>query len=344
MAVRSLPSVFDDLAAPWDALVPRAARLGPFPTPAWCRLWWRHLGSVDGAAPRIEVVRRGDALVAVVPLYVEADGQGPSRVLFFGGRDVTDYTGPAASQDGLAAAADAAVGVVEEDGLVLECLSTPDDLGFADALVASASSRGLAVSRDPTEPAPFLELPSDMDGYLDSLDGKDRHELRRKLRRFEREVGPPRLRRAGADTVADDLELFFGWHRRAPGEKGTFMTPRREAFFRAIADEYLPRGRLALDVLEGGGGPVAASFSFLVDDTVYLYNSSFEPTAYRWSPGVVLLAALIERSISDGLSRLDFLKGEERYKFQLGAVRRSLSSVRVGPKGSPTGAARSGDA
>jgi CelD/BcsL family acetyltransferase involved in cellulose biosynthesis len=44
---------------------------------------------------------------------------------------------------------------------------------------------------------------------------------------------------------------------------------------------------------------------------------------------MVHLWALIDRSISDGLARLDFLKGSERYKFQLGGSPRTLSSVRV---------------
>ena len=46
---------------------------------------------------------------------------------------------------------------------------------------------------------------------------------------------------------------------------------------------------------------------------------------------MVLLAGLIRRSIDDGLTRLDFLEGRERYKFQLGGVARPLSSVRIHP-------------
>ena len=45
-----------------------------------------------------------------------------------------------------------------------------------------------------------------------------------------------------------------------------------------------------------------------------------------WSGlGIVLIAAMIERSIADGLVRFDFLKGDERYKYHLGAVERPLS-------------------
>ena len=105
------------------------------------------------------------------------------------------------------------------------------------------------------------------------------------------------------------------------------MSPARERFFRRLADAALSAGWLALDILEADGRPVAAGFSFVMADTVYLYNSSLDGDAYHWSPGMVLLAELIKRSIADGLHRLDFLKGNERYKFQLGGVPRTLSSV-----------------
>jgi CelD/BcsL family acetyltransferase involved in cellulose biosynthesis len=172
-----------------------------------------------------------------------------------------------------------------------------------------------------------------MDGYFASLDKKERHELRRKLRRFEREVGPPRLQRADDKTLAAHLETFLGWHRQAPGQKASFMDDRRESFFRRVGAEFHARGELALDVLDGGGTPVAAGFSFVVGDTVYLYNSSLDPAFVRDSPGMVLLSCLIERAIADGLRRLDFLKGSERYKFQLGGVARTLSSVTVAAAG-----------
>jgi CelD/BcsL family acetyltransferase involved in cellulose biosynthesis len=327
MVIRTDSSALLDLSGPWDDLVPVEARLGPFPTSAWCRLWWSHLGAVDGNELRVATVVEGEELVAVVPLYLETARR---RLLFFGGRDVTDYTGPTAMSEHLIAAAAAALEAAEAEQAVLECLSTPDDLGFADALVSEADRLGAPAKRFASEPAPFLDLPAEVGAFYEGLGGKERHELRRKLRRFEREAGEPRLRRADAGHLEQDLELFFRWHRAAPGAKALFMSPPREAFFRAVAADFLRREWLAFDILQGGNTPIAAAFSFVVGDTIYLYNSAFEPEAQRWSPGMVLLALLIERAIRDGLRRLDFLKGGERYKYQLGGIPRALSTVSVG--------------
>ena len=47
------------------------------------------------------------------------------------------------------------------------------------------------------------------------------------------------------------------------------------------------------------------------------------------SPGLVLVAKLIERSMSEGMRRFDFLRGRERYKFDLGAEALPLHSMTI---------------
>ena len=330
IVVTTDPLALTELGPRWDALVDSSSRLGPFPLSSWSRLWWRHL-KPDHAELRLATVGRGEELVAVAPLWVGRDGDGSSMATFIGDADVTDYTGPAVSSAAADVAAALAIEVARREGAVLDCRSTPDDFGFGAALEKAAGDAGLVVERMETEPAPVLDLPSDIESYFGALDKKERHELRRKIRRFENEIGPARLDRADASSIEQHLELFFGWHRKAPGDKAGFMTAEREAFFRAVASDFMAQGTLALDVLYGGDIPVAAGFSFVIGGTVYLYNSSLDPDRVRDSPGMVLLAGLIRRSIDDGLTRLDFLKGRERYKFQLGGVARPLSSVRIHP-------------
>ena len=111
--------------------------------------------------------------------------------------------------------------------------------------------------------------------------------------------------------------------RAAPGEKGGFLTPRIEAFLRAVA----PLGRL--DVLEVAGRPLAVTLGFQSARTYHLYNMAFEQSARALSPGIVLLGALIERAIGDGLERFDFMRGLERYKLELGATPQQLIRLRV---------------
>ena len=101
------------------------------------------------------------------------------------------------------------------------------------------------------------------------------------------------------------------------------MTDQRVAFFRAL----LAEAGASIDLLSVGDRPVAAAFGFAESQAYYLYNSAYDPAFAEAGPGFVLLAAMIERSISDGLARFDFLKGDERYKYRLGAVERPLSVI-----------------
>jgi CelD/BcsL family acetyltransferase involved in cellulose biosynthesis len=80
-------------------------------------------------------------------------------------------------------------------------------------------------------------------------------------------------------------------------------------------------------ILTPGGRIAAAGFSYHGDDGYYLYNSAFDRTYADASPGVVLIASLIEFAIEEGQMIFDFLKGDETYKFRLGARPRPLFEV-----------------
>jgi CelD/BcsL family acetyltransferase involved in cellulose biosynthesis len=91
----------------------------------------------------------------------------------------------------------------------------------------------------------------------------------------------------------------------------------------------MPLGWLRLDLLEIGDRAVASTFSFERDGVFYLYNSAFEMDAASISPGFVLVSELIKSAIDRKVRAFDFLRGPERYKYQLGAQAVPLHNVRV---------------
>jgi CelD/BcsL family acetyltransferase involved in cellulose biosynthesis len=91
----------------------------------------------------------------------------------------------------------------------------------------------------------------------------------------------------------------------------------------------MPRGWLRLDFLEIGGRAIATTFGFQVEKTLYLYNSAYEPELARISPGLFLVSELVRGAIEEGLEVFDFLRGPERYKYQLGSQAVPLNNVRV---------------
>ena len=113
------------------------------------------------------------------------------------------------------------------------------------------------------------------------------------------------------------------------------MRPEIATFFERLAEEFDPLGWLQLDFLEVGERAVASTFSFRLGHTLYLYNSAYEPEASRLSPGLVLVSEMVKRSTQDDeIEVFDFLRGPERYKYQLGSEAVPLNNVRVLKRGS----------
>mgnify|MGYP001824642062 CR=1 FL=1 len=99
------------------------------------------------------------------------------------------------------------------------------------------------------------------------------------------------------------------------------MTDAMEEFFLSL---HSTAGGLIDVLLDGSDRPASAIFSFEDADGFYLYNSAFEPELRSLSPGNVMLSHLIEQAINNGKRLFDFLKGDETYKFRLGATARPL--------------------
>lgn len=292
-----------ELATPSFDLPPVAAAVGPFPGRAFVTAWWEHAARSD----HLMIADDGQALLALV-----RDGD---VVRFAGDADLTDYHSPLG-----AGVPDLVVSLVGSlgPGVTLSLDSMPAEA--VDVIVKGLAAAGLKSAVSDHEVAAVLDLPSDPDAYLADLGKKQRHEVRRKRRRFTEALGPPRFARGGPA----EMEAFVRMHRAAAGEKGDFMTPEMEVFFSALLADAGAR----LDVLYGDGDePVAAAVAFEDDDAYYLYNSAYDPAMAEASPGIVLVTGLIDRAIRSGKPRFDFLKGDEQYKFRLGAEARQLYVV-----------------
>jgi CelD/BcsL family acetyltransferase involved in cellulose biosynthesis len=309
---------------PWAAVLACREDPEPFAAPWWSCAWWSCLGGAGD--PRVVAVPGA----GVVALW--RDAAGVVRVM--GGEDVTDYPGPVLAPGGAGAMAAGLLDALGPHGTAWSRLVVHNQRGregFAPALAAEAARRGLPVRlTDDVEPVALLPLPATADAWVSGLGRHARHELARKRRRLARERPGAALRSATPASLDADLDAFVALHRTAPGEKGAFMTPAREAFFRRVAAEAAAAGVLRLDVLEDGGAPLAMMLGFRTLRAFLLYNAALDQAARALSPGIVLVAALVERAIGEGLEVFDFLRGGERYKLELGARLEPLQRVEVG--------------
>jgi CelD/BcsL family acetyltransferase involved in cellulose biosynthesis len=296
----------------WDDLHAASRLRSPFLS--WT--WQAHWAAAFAADRRLDVRRVTDAdgdLVAVLPLYEAA----PGTLELIGGADVSDYLDllARARREEEAWAALLQSRAAEPDRWLLHAVPAASPTLAAMRALTGSCSLTAAVERE--ERCPVLALPSSWDAYLASLSGKHRHELTRKIRRFEREVTDGRV--VSLHTAADveaRLGDFLTLHRASRTGKAKFMDARMETFFRAVIPALAARDGVRLWLLEAGAEPIASFICLEWDDTVGLYNSGFAPARAALSPGLVLLARVIQDAILRRRARFDFLRGEERYKLE----------------------------
>jgi CelD/BcsL family acetyltransferase involved in cellulose biosynthesis len=200
------------------------------------------------------------------------------------------------------------------DALDLHALS-PE----ADAHVGAAAEQlGWQIWHGVEETCPILDLPATWDEYLAGLGKKDRHELRRKLRRLDERPEPAAWAiytpGPGWDAVFDQ---FLALHRLSGTAKAHFMTAQMESFFRRLLAADPCGWEIALLTLDGQ--PAAAYLAARSNGRILLYNSGYDPRFSEWSAGLALLAYHIQAAIATGVAQFDFLRGDERYKYDLGA-------------------------
>jgi CelD/BcsL family acetyltransferase involved in cellulose biosynthesis len=285
-------------------LQPLARAVGPFPLALFLKAWWEGLGG--DRTPLIVEWETG-----MLPLM-----QDGSRLEFLGETDLTDYHSPLG--------ADIELGVRHlvgtlSGGLKMVFDSLPKEA--ADPMLAAIRASGLDPAMDQHIEARVLELPASIEEFYGRVGKKERHELRRKRRRYEEQVGP--IVHTTHHGPGWGFDEFLRLHRLGKGDKGRFMSGDRKRFFTTLASQ--PGWRV--DLLEVGGSAAACLFGWTDGGDYYLYNSSYDPSLQGASPGLVLLVDMIETAIGQGWGRFDFLKGDETYKSRLGAVARPLYRI-----------------
>jgi CelD/BcsL family acetyltransferase involved in cellulose biosynthesis len=258
----------------------------------------------------------------VAALARETDG----TIRFAGGEFTDEQDVVATAGDGHSVANAVAGWIAAEAPRRVRLEFVPEDVPTLPAMAEIFGERGYRVERSRLVASPRLRLPGDFETYVQSLGKKERHELRRKIRRLENATKATFRWAAEAERGAT-LDRFFALHRLSRGAKADFMTPGLERFFRDIADMLAPLGRLRLGVLRAHDEDAAVLFAFAYRGTLALYNAAYDPALASLSIGVVGHAWAIREAIADGLDTYDLLRGNEPYKYDLGATDRWLGRL-----------------
>jgi len=303
---------FDSIISYWDKLRRCLKWDSVFVLPAWLKVWWESFGGE--AELYLRMLWQGKKAIGFVPLQVTGE-----TASFIGSTEVCDYLdfaiAPGIEQGFFKALLEdlSEQGIKKLDLKPLRCDST-----VLTQLVGIAQNQGYEVLCHHEDVSLELDLPPTWNEYLAILKTKQRHEVRRKLRRlWETGSAEHRCVELGRE-VEEYLDIFLRLFSLSKNEKARFMNPNMESFFRSLAKAMAENGLLRMGILQLDNIPVAMTMGFDYNGSHYLYNSAYDPQFDYLSVGVLCKVLCLKESIEKGRKKWNFLKGGEPYKYQLG--------------------------
>lgn len=298
----------------WDCL---------FVLPPWIKAWWKVFGK--GYELYICSVRHRDRLTGIAPLMIR-----DNAAYLIGNEDTCDY-GDFIFRPG------------NETGFLSVLFSHLKKQGIThiylrniqgSSLIRStlAMHENLLKARSECQASDRIygmELPGTWKEYLSLLSLKDRHEIRRKMRRLH-EAGTVKIQVVSRKVDIDSyIDLFIKLFRSNIPEKEKFMTRDMELFFRNLARETVDEGMLKMLVLLIDEYPAAATVCFDYRGDMYLYNNGYDRRYRHLSVGLISKVLSIREGIKLRRKQFNFLKGDEPYKRRLGGTHSQLYNCSI---------------
>jgi CelD/BcsL family acetyltransferase involved in cellulose biosynthesis len=321
---------FEALKPVWDTTLQGCGMDSIFLTHAWLSTYWEHFGRRRQL--RVFAAEQAGQPVAFAPLMLSRSRATRLRRMELLGAGIHDYSDFVVPQNSPSSPLNVlwqAIGAHADQWDVLRLAQVAADSPVAEHVSADENFRVVATEG---ETCPTLTLPPTWRDYLSLVSKNMRSNLSRYPKRlassFEVEY---HLVRA-PDTLDRTLTALFDLHTRRwrqRGLPGVLFSPRRQAFHRALCRRLLETDRLRLFALRLDGREVAVLLNYFYAGKYFFFIGGFDPDYARWSVGTVLFGYAIQHAIEEGAREFDFLRGEEEYKYRLGAQNRHYRTLKV---------------
>jgi CelD/BcsL family acetyltransferase involved in cellulose biosynthesis len=308
---------FSAIKKEWDECLSFSDQATVFLTFDWFYSWWINFG--NGHQLEILLFRDSNGTVdGIAPLMIKKGTLG-----FIASREVTDYCDFVIRQGMEKEIIAVFLLEIKNNSKRLDRLhliNIREESPSLPLLTRLAAELDLSAQVLETEVSLRLDLPESYQSFVSSLSRKNRHELRRKVRKTETLPGIEIKRVSDPGEIRIFLESFISLHRESNPSKAGFWEKKGIAeFFREITSRFSQQGWAELNLLSIDKEPAASLLTFLYNDEVLHYNIAYNPRFAAFSPGIFLFNHSIEKAIGLGKRRVDFLRGREKYKYNFGA-------------------------
>ena len=321
-------------AASWNALVEQSIADTPFSRYEYLSEWWKTLGGGEWRHAELVLVSatENDQLIGLAPLFIaEYDGQ--QALMLVGSIEISEYLDLIVRADDLPRFLSGLLDFLGSQPAgnwsALDWYNLPDASPTLAALKAEAEQRGWTYGEEVYRPTPRIPLNGSFEEYLARLDKKQRHEIRRKMRRAAESEKNVRFHIVdGTPAINAEISSFFDLMVQDPSKKEFLSSTMREQMTVTVQNAHA-QGYLWLAFLEVDGAKTAASLNFDYRNKLWGYNSGVSSEHRELSPGWVLLAHTIQWCCENGRYEFDFMRGDEEYKYRFGGVNRYVMRAKA---------------
>jgi CelD/BcsL family acetyltransferase involved in cellulose biosynthesis len=333
--IHTLPELAS-LEKEWNDLLSLSASHVPFLRHEYLTAWWQGLGGGEWSQAELFVVTGRDEqgkLIGIAPLFRTENRENEQALMLLGSIEISDYLDVIARPEDLQEFSEALLGYLQVEVVpgahLLDWYNILEGSPTLPALRTAAEKLGWEYNEEPLQHCPYIPLPGDWEKYICGIDKKQRHEIRRKIRRSEEYYLPVKwyIVPDGANLEQETEEFLKLMANDA--EKAQFLTPAMRQQIHTIVQAAHKAGWLQLAFIEVNSEKAAGYLNFDYMNHVWVYNSGLNFHFSELSPGWVLLGYLLEWANENQRQSFDFMRGDEQYKYRFGAIDRQVMRVKL---------------
>jgi CelD/BcsL family acetyltransferase involved in cellulose biosynthesis len=302
----------------WNTLVEQSIADTPFSHYEYLSEWWKTLGGGEWQNAELILISatENDQIIGIAPLFI-ADYDSQRALMLVGSIEISDYLDLIVREGDLtrflSGLLDFLISQPDKNWSAIDWYNLPDTSPTLAALKTEAEKRGWTHHEVVYRPTPRIPLNGSFEDYLSRIDKKQRHEIRRKMRRAAESEKNVRFTIVnGTENIDAEINSFFDLMVQDSGKAGFLHPAMREQMTVTIRNAQ-----------------TAASLNFDYKNKLWGYNSGVSSEHRELSPGWVLLAHTIQWCCENGRYEFDFMRGDEEYKYRFGGVNQYVMRVRV---------------
>jgi len=318
----------------WNDVLSQSAVNVPFLTYGYQRSWWKHKGGGEWPQAELRIITalQENKLIGIAPLFIGTKN-GKTEMHFVGSIEISDYLDFIVPPQFAYEFVSRVFELIKEEKTqfpgTIQLFNIPDNSPSLDIFTKIGKKNDWSIEIERAYHTPEITLSNDWDTYLAGIDKKQRHEIRRKLRRAAGSEDDVKWYiTTDRNSLDEDIDSFISL-MEIDNNKKQFLTDAMRKQMRAIMHWAFDTGILQLSFLTINDNKAAGYFCFDYEERIYVYNSGFSFDYQYYSPGWVLLSFLIQHAIETGKSHFDFMRGDENYKYKFGAIDSFVMKVKA---------------